>query len=131
MTNFTAPGTVLFQRGKHGSRERLIRNLYAYRVAALLAGAEGICPSCSNAFYVDNDGNVDRTFTRDNYVTGEVTYLCGDCNQSRNNGDWANVDAYRVAVADAGSRVAVPTAREALDWWQGRPRKPVTQKRWA
>lgn len=127
----TTAGTVLFERGRHGSRERLIRNLYAYRVAAILAGREGVCPSCDRAFFVDNDGNVDRTFTRDNYVTGEIVYLCGDCNQSRNNGDWANVNAYRDAVRVASESVAIPTAREAREWWQARPVKPAMARRWA
>jgi hypothetical protein len=125
-------GTVLFTRGTHGSRERLIRNLYAYRVAAAIVGAEGICPSCSRSFYVDNDGNVDRTITGcASYVTGEIVYLCGDCNQSRNNGEWSNVDAYRATVAAASLTVDVPTAREAREWWNSRPVKPATARRWA
>lgn len=131
MTNNNDTATVLFERGTHGSRERLIRNLYAYRVAAILAGGEGICPSCDRAFFVDNDGNVDRTYKRDNYVTGEIVYLCGDCNQSRNNGDWANVESYRAAVRTASASVTVPTAREARDWWQARPVKPAMARRWA
>lgn len=128
--NLTPAGIVLFERGRHGSRERLIRNLYAYRVAALLAGGEGICPACMESFYVDNDGNVDRTYKRDNYVTGEIVYLCGDCNQSRNNGDWPDVEGYRAAVLDAGARVAVPSAREASEWWKARPRKAPKVRRW-
>lgn len=128
--NLTPAGIVLFERGRHGSRERLIRNLYAYRVAALVAGAEGICPACSDPFFVDNDGNVDRTYKRENYVTCEIVYLCGDCNQSRNNGDWPNVEGYRVEVARAGALVEVPTAREAADWWKARPVKPAKARRW-
>jgi hypothetical protein len=126
-----ATETILFQRGTHGSRERMIRNLYAYRVAAVMAGREAVCPSCERPFYVDNDGEVDRTFPRATYVTGEIVYLCGDCNQSRANVEWANVAAYRAAVRAASESVSVPTAREARDWWQARPRKPHGNRRWA
>lgn len=122
---------ILFQRGVHGSRERYVRNFYAYRVAAVMAGAEGVCPSCSRAFYVDNDGEVDRTVQRAEYVTGQITYLCGDCNQSRANVEWANVSAYRAAVTEASALVAIPTAREAKEWWQARPRKAHGERRWA
>lgn len=123
--------SILFQRGTHGSRERRIRNLYAYRVAAAIVGREGVCPSCENTFYVDNDGEVDRTHMRDNYVTGEIVYLCGDCNQSRANVEWAHVDTYREVVRQASANVAIPTAREAQEWWDARPRKVVGSRKWA
>lgn len=122
--------TILFQRGTHGSRERYIRNLYAFRVAAAMVGAEGVCPSCERPFYVDNDAEVDRTVVAPNYVTGQIVYLCGDCNQSRANVEWSNVSAYRVAVAEASANVAIPTAREAREWWNARPRKPHGVRRW-
>lgn len=112
---------VLFQRGKHGSRERLIRNLYAYRVAAVMAGVEGICPTCGDALILDNNAEVDRTCKRDNYVTGEIVYLCGTCNQSRANVEWSRVDDYRADVARASESVEIPTAREAREWWNARP----------
>lgn len=131
MTYSNSAETVLFTRGKSGSRERLIRNLYAYRVAAVMAGEEGVCPSCDRAFYCDNDGEVDRTHKRADYVTGQIVYLCGDCNQSRANVEWAHVAAYREAVATASANVPVPSAREARDWWQARPRKPHGARRWA
>lgn len=132
MTNTNAPApVVLFERGRHGSRERMMRNLYAYRVAAAIVGTEGICPSCDRPFFVDNDGEVDRTYSRTDYVTGEVTYLCGDCNQSRANNEWANLTAYRETVAAASATVPVPTAREAREWWANRPRKSHGERRWA
>lgn len=125
------PATVLFERGRHGSRERKIRNLYAYRVAAVIAGREGACPSCGRDFYIDNDGEVDRTYSRANYITGEIVYLCGDCNQSRANVEWREIEEYRAEVAAASAGVAVPTAREAAAWWEARPRKARRPRRWA
>ena len=129
--NNAPAATVLFERGRHGSRERLIRNLYAYRVAAAIVGEAGICPSCGRGFYCDNDGEVDRTYVRTNYVAGEIVYLCGDCNQSRANDEWTNVEAYRAVVAAASETVEIPTAREARDWWDSRPRKAHGVRRWA
>ena len=115
---------VLFQRGTHGSRERYIRNLYAYRVAAVMAGAEGMCPCCGEAFYVDNDAEVDRTYPRENYIVGEIVYVCSDCNQDRANGEWEHVETYRADVRAASARVTIPSGPEARAWWADRPRKP-------
>lgn len=107
-----------------GSAYRLQRNLYAYKVSALMAGGKaGVCPSCAGALNIrDRKAEVDRADPALDYRPGNICYLCRECNSARgvlqtSGGDWSHVDDYREAVRVASSLVDVPTVTEAKDWW--------------
>lgn len=128
--------------GKLGSRQRIIRNHYAYRVMLAMTGGKAICPSClavpftAGTFEVDRTHGAESVDGRNAYTTGRMVYVCMGCNQGRAvlqtaGRDWGNVATYQALVAEASETVALSTYAEACEWWANREQGTETVSRFA
>lgn len=60
------------------------------------------------------------------YRPRNICYLCQACNNGRSKlqsvgRDWAGIARYAEDVANASQGVAIPSEREAMEWWRNRP----------
>jgi len=126
---------------KNGSRDRIIRNCYAYRVMVAMCG-EAVCPNCGIEF-VAGEFDVDRINGSEKdekgielYKQGEIVYLCNSCNQARSilqnvGNDWPHITEYKNDVMRASESVSIPSESAARDWWDARPMRVTRQGRYS
>lgn len=137
MTNTNSP--KVWQ--KNGSRDRIIRNAYAYQVMVAMCGS-AMCPNCGiefngGEFDVDRiNGSSKNDKGIELYMQGEIVYLCNSCNQARSllqnvGADWPHAEAYKNDVINASKNVAIPSEASARAWWDARPVRAPRQGRYS